>query len=233
MDLVEVKNGKVYCTSLSISEEFRITHSHVMEKIKKLTLDIPTVKTQFEEGIFVNERNREYTLFHITRRGYMSLIMNLEAKSKESRILLMMKKEMFIDAFEKMEQLLAKEYNNRNNLEWQKSREQGKEVRLELTDTIKNFVDYATSQGSQNSKRYYSNITKMEYKALGLIAEEKPKLRDTLNLLELHQLILAEDLVKRQIEKYMIEKLHYKEIYSLVKQDIEKFADSLNIKQLK
>jgi hypothetical protein len=96
--------------------------------------------------------------------------------------------------------------------------------------TTKNFVEYATLQGSQNAKRYYGNITKMEYKALGLLAEEKPKLRDTLDLMELHQLILAEDLVRRQFKKYMQEKLHYKEIYVLVKQDLEKFADSLHLK---
>jgi phage regulator Rha-like protein len=97
LDLVEIKNGKVYCTSLSIAEEFKISHPHVLEKIRNLTIDIPTAKSEFKEGFFINERNREYPLFHITRRGYMSLIMNLDAKSKESKLILMQKKELFIE----------------------------------------------------------------------------------------------------------------------------------------
>ena len=69
----------------------------------------------------------------------------------------------------------------------------------------------------------------MEYKALGFMQQNKPKLRDTLDMMELHQLILAEDICKRSIEKYMNEGLHYKEIYILVKQDIEKFAGALRL----
>ena len=99
-----------------------------------------------------------------------------------------------------------------------------------MTDAIKDFVEYAFSQGSQNAKRYYTSITKMEYKALGFIQQAKPNLRDTLDLMQLHQLILAEDLTKRSIEKYMKENLHYKEIYILVKQDIENFAKTLLLK---
>ena len=45
--------------------------------------------------------------------------------------------------------------------------------------------------------------------------------------MQLNQLILAEDLTKRCIKKYMKENLHYKEIYILVKQDIENFAKNL------
>ena len=63
--------------------------------------------------------------------------------------------------------------------------------------------------------------------ALGFMQQAKPKLRDTLDLMQLHQLILAEDLTRRCIKKYMSEKLHYKEIYILVKQDIENFAKTL------
>ena len=225
--LVEVKRGVVFCNSLQIAEEFMITHKQILEKIRNLTADIPTVKNEFEESEFTNERNRKYPLYHITRRGYMSLIMNLDAKSKESKILLMNKKELFIDAFEKMEQMLLKESNNKQNLEWNRSREQGKEIRVGLTDAIKDFVEYASKLGSKKADMYYMNITKMEYKALGFIQEAKPKLRDTLNLMELHQLILAEDLCKRQFKKYMNDGLHYKEIYLLVKQDLEKFAKSL------
>ena len=134
---------------------------------------------------------------------------------------------MFIQAFNKMEDILLKQQNNKQNLEWNQSREQGKQIRLETTDTIKEFVEYATNQGSKSANMYYKHFTNAEYKALGFIQQAKPNLRDTLDLMQLNQLILAEDLTKRCIKKYMKENLHYKEIYILVKQDIENFAKNL------
>jgi Rha family phage regulatory protein len=230
-NLVYTEKGKVFCTSLDIAREFNIMHKHILEKINNLTDDIPSVKNQFIESEFTNERNRKYPMFVMNRDGYMTLVMELNAKSKESRILLSEKKQLFIQAFNKMEKLILQQQLNKNNLEWSKSREQGKQIRLELTDEVKNFVDYAKNQGSKNAERYYANITKMEYKALGFIEQSKPKIRDTLDLMQLHQLILADDLCRKQLNKYMLENLHYKEIYILIKQDIENFSKVLYLKQ--
>lgn len=227
--LVELKKGKPVTTSLKFAEEFDISHSEVLRKIRNLTKEFPIVKDQFLEDIFKNDRNREYPFYWITRDGYMTFIMEVHAKGKKSRELLFEKKQLFIKAFNKMEEELLKIQTNKSNIEWNKAREQGKQIRLELTDVIKDFVDYAISQGSKNAKRYYGNITKMQYKALRFVQEKKPKLRNLLDVLETNQLILAEDLCKRQLKIYMDEKLHYKEIYILVKLDIEKFSKSLMI----
>ena len=206
-------------------------HLHILEKIRNLTNDLPIVKSQFIESEFTNERNRKYPMYLMNRDGYMTLVMELNAKSKESRILLSEKKQMFIQAFNKMEDILLKQQNNKQNLEWNQSREQGKQIRLETTDTIKEFVEYATNQGSKSANMYYKHFTNAEYKALGFIQQAKTNLRDTLDLMQLNQLILAEDLTKRCIKKYMKENLHYKEIYILVKQDIENFAKNLLLNQ--
>ena len=58
--IIKVINGKVFCTSLYISNEFDIMHKHILEKINNLIADIPTVKNQFIESEFTNERNRKY-----------------------------------------------------------------------------------------------------------------------------------------------------------------------------
>ena len=225
-DLVVVKNKEIFTTSLKFAEEFNIGHMEVLRKIRNIIMDYPIVKSQFVEDVFKNERNREYPFFWINRDGYMTMVMNTQARG-ESVEMLFNKKQLFIKAFNKMEELLSKEYNNKNNLEWEKSREQGKAVRIECTDTIKEFVEYAKSQGSTKAEMYYKHFTKAEYMALGFMEQAKPKLRDTLDLMQLHQLILAEDLTRRCIKKYMSENLHYKEIYILVKQDIENFAKTL------
>lgn len=230
-NLVELKNGELMTTSLIFAKEFDLNHLHVLEKIRNLTIEYPIVKNQFKESFFTNDRNREYPMYYITRDGYMTLVMNTSAKG-ESVKLLFNKKQLFIKAFNKMENLLLTELNNKKNAEWITTREQGKQIRLSLTDTIKDFIEYAKSQGSQNADMYYSNITKMEYKALGIIQQAKPELRNTLDCMQLYQILLAEDIAKNRIQEYMNQKLHYKEIYILVKQDILNYAKTLYIKQV-
>jgi phage regulator Rha-like protein len=225
-ELITVKRGKMFTTSVIFSEEFEVEHFNLMVRINKLTLEHSRVKTEFVEADFTNNRNRTYKMFYMTKAGFMFLVMNTGAKEKKMQKLWDMQFKI-IDAFELMEKKLLQESTNKKNLEWNKSREQGKNIRLELTDVIKEFVEYATNQGSANAKMYYKHITKLEYKALDLMEQSKPKIRDILNVIELNQLILAEDLCRKKIRKYMDEKLHYKEIYLLVKQDLENFANSL------
>lgn len=228
MELVKVENKKVYTDSLIYSEKFGIAHRNLLVTIREFTATGVAPENYFKEDKFINRQGREYTKYLISEEGFMFLVMNTKAKPDRMKDIWALQV-MFITAFRKMQEELLKLKNNRENIEWVKTREQGKNIRLELTDTIKDFVDYATGQGSTQAHRYYGNITKMEYKALGLMQQKVPKLREVLDTMELFQLLLAEDLVKRQIKKYMEENKHYKEIYILVKQDIEIFSKSLQL----
>lgn len=226
MDLISVKNKKVFTDSLIFSEKLDIVHRNLLIDIRNLIATNGAVKNEFKETIWTNSRNRTYPKFEMTKKGFMSLIMNTNVTPEKKTLLYSVQNE-FINAFEMMEEIILRQEVNKNNLEWNKSREQGKQIRLETTDTIKEFIEYATNQGSKSANMYYKHFTNAEYKALGFIQQAKPNLRDTLDLMQLHQLILAEDLTKRCIKKYMKENLHYKEIYILVKQDIENFAKNL------
>lgn len=228
-EIVEVKRGKVYCTSLMFAEKMEMLHGNVLRDIRELISHNSVQISEFSEEEFVNGRNRKYKMFVMTKKGFFSLIMNTNVTPKRKEKLYKIQNN-FIDAFEKMEKLLLKQQTNAKNVEWLKHRELGKNTRLELTDTIKDFVDYATSQGSKSAKMYYMNITKMEYKALNFIQLSKPKLRETLDTLELYQLLLAEEICKKSIKRSMDEGLHYKEIYIIAKQDIEKYANVILIK---
>ena len=199
-EIVKVKRGKVYCTSIMFSEKMDMQHGHVLRDIRKLVSHNPTQDSEFSEEEFTNGRNRKYSMIVMTKKGFFSLIMNTSV-SPEKKQKLYEVQNSFIDAFENMEKLLLEQQNNNNNIEWLKHRELGKSQRLELTDTIKDFVDYATSQGSKSAKMYYIIITKMEYKALNFVQLGKPKLRETLDTLELYQLLLAEDICKKSIKK--------------------------------
>lgn len=223
-EIVEVRKKQIVTTSLKFAEEFAINHTEVLKKIRNLTSEYPLVRNRFSEGTFINGRGREYPVFYINRDGYMTLIMNTSAKG-ESLEFLFYKKEMFIKAFNELEEMVLTQQRNENSIEWKRARTQGKLVRRETTDIIKEFVEYAINQGSKNAKRYYGNITKMQYKALGIIQLGKPKVRDILDIMEIGQLAVAENIVQQGLKRYMEEKVHYKEIYLLCKQDVEEFGN--------
>lgn len=218
-ELVEMERGAAFTTSNIIGEEFGIMHMHILEKIRGFTNEISIVRfnEMFKEFEYENSRKRKYTSYKINRDGYMFLVMNISTKKANA------KKLAFIDAFNKMEKILL----NQQNTEWVTSREQGKQIRRSETDAIQEFINYAISQGSQNAKMYYKHYTNATYKALTLLEHKKPKTRETLDMLELHQLLLAEDLVRRTLLEEMKEGEHYKVIFEKCKNNLESFANSL------
>ena len=123
-----------------------------------------------------------------------------------------------------MEKILLQQQNS----EWLTTRELWKAIRLQATDTIKDFIEYAKEQGASSGvKFYYANLTKAEYKALKLLQHNKPKTRDTLDKMELFHLTVAENMLKGVIVEEMKKGTHYKEIYLLCKLALDKFADTL------
>lgn len=224
VNLIEVVNGEPRTTSDLIGKEFGITHKHILEKVDNLAAEIPTVRfSEMYQEFTRLSRGKEYKTYSISRDGYMFLVMNISTKKANG------KKLAFIDAFNAMESSLLKMDSNSKSSEWLQVRAQSKQMRLQQTDVIKEFVEYATHQGSQSAKFYYKHITCATYKALGLIIHKKPKLKDTLDCMELSQLMVAENLAKQSLIKHMKNGIHYKEIFVLVKADLMKLHATLMI----
>jgi hypothetical protein len=123
-----------------------------------------------------------------------------------------------------MEQALLKQ---QKSVDWYAARLQGKAVRKNTTDTIEEFISYATEQGSKNAKMYYANITKMEYKALDILEQSKQvtgNFRDTLDLMQIGFLQVAENIASLAMKKGMDDKLDYHDIYTLAKQKVTDYA---------
>lgn len=222
VNLVEVVKGEPRTTSDLVAKEFFMAHKHVLEKIHSFTAEISTVefKEMYKEDSRV-VRGREFKTYNMNRDGYMFLVMNISTKKAHN------KKLAFIKAFNEMERRLLSLTENSSDNEWVKVRTQSKQLRLQQTDVIKEFVDYATNQGSKSAKFYYKHVTNATYKALDLIQHKKPKLRDTLDCMELSQLMVAENVAKKSIKKHMENGEHYKVVFELVKQDLLDFGGSL------
>jgi len=224
--LVSIKKGKVFADSILVAKKFKKEHKYVIAKIERTIKEDKDIKGQsMKPLIFIESkavyRGQKYKTYLMDREAFSFLCMQF--KGKEARLW----QRKFNSAFYELEKALLQEQSNKDNLLWKEQREQGKIARIQETDVIKLFVDYATKQGSQNAKFYYKHITTATYKALELVQSKKPRLRDTLDTLQLSQLIVAESIASKGLIKYMQDGEHYKSIFTLVKRDLETYASSL------
>ncbi len=222
VNLIEVKHGEPMTNSYILAKAFGIPHNDLLKKVRVLGGEIiPARFNQMYRSEFREVRGREYETYSMNRDGYMFLVMNISTKKAHT------KKLEFIDAFNAMEKALLKLEFNSGDDGWKKQRLQSTAARLETTDVIKEFVEYATKQGSKSAKFYYKHYTNATYKALGLIQHKRPKLKDTLDMMELSQLMVAENVAKQSIRKHMASGEDYKSVFVLVKQDLITFGNSL------
>ena len=225
-NLVKYYKGDVLTNSYLVADKFGKQHNYVVKKIDTLLKDCNKykVKERLELNFVKTEkiyRGQSFKMYLMDKEAFSLLCMQFSGKKAREW------QYKFNKAFYDMERALLKEQSNKDNLLWKEQREQGKIARIQETDVIKMFVDYAMKQGSQNAKFYYKHITTATYKALELVQSKKPRLRDTLDTLQLSQLIVAESIASKGLIKYMQDGEHYKSIFTLVKRDLETYASSL------
>lgn len=226
-DLVEVRNKEILVDSHLVAKKFGMQHkdliisaNKVIEKIDKLTGGVTPPKYHEEMRHY---RGTDFKVYLMSREFFSLVAMRLTSqKAFEWQV-------KFNDAFYSMEKRLLQVETNAVDKEWNSSRLIGKTARLEETDAIKEFEQYATKQGSKNAKMYYKHVTNASYKALGMIAGKHPKLRDEMNLYQLSELMLAERLAANKLREYMALNRDYHDIYSSVKQDLIDFANSIRL----
>ncbi len=227
MELVEAKGKSVFCDSNMIARKFGVKHAYVVDNIKKLISDLEKLrvgstdpKIQKIDRVY---RGNSYTAYLMDRDFFSLLAMRFKGQTALKWQI------RFIEAFNEMEVKVLSTTENKLDKKWLSSRDQSKISRKAETDVIKEFVEYATKQGSKSAKFYYKHITNATYQALGLMAQNQPKLRDSMDIYEVSQLILSEKLAKEKISEYMKLGRNYKDIYKSVKNDLIEFSGMLRI----
>ena len=180
------------------------------------------------ESTFTNKQGRTYKMYEMNKNAYMLLAMQLSKYDKAFQVQVAI-----IEAFEKM----AIALQNQHNVSWLELRKDSKQIRKQETDTIKEFVDYATSQGSTSAKLYYMNITKLTNKALEFIIQDKTgtPVRDISSIENLGFIIALDKRAEKAIKYGMEQKLHYKDIFQFCKDEVNKISEGFifNPKSLK
>jgi phage regulator Rha-like protein len=222
MQLVEKIGNDAYAESNLISRKVGAKHATIVLTLDRIIEDLGSSRITLKHPPKFIKEEREYRgqkfTAYLINRPMLSLLM---ARLKTKRA-----KEWFFefnDAFYEMEEVIFRESYNKNNQEWIALRGETKVLRKETTDVIKEFTEYATKQGSKSAKFYYKHFTNATYKALGMIVNKKPKLRDTMRVFELYELILAEKFIQDKIKEYMELGRNYKDIYQTIKKDLEGF----------
>ena len=217
MDLVMLEKNKPVTTSLIIAKGVKTEHHSVITLIRKHTKSLQefgTVEFQIRKSggrpLEFAILNEEQTTFLITCMRNTEIVIEFKIK--------------LVKEFYKMKKTLIAIIERQTDEDWKRNRSIGKITRQEETDTIKEFVEYAKSQGSTKAEMYYQNISKMENKGLFLIEEKFKNIREVLTGQQLQVLCSADQIVINALNDGMKNKMNYKEIYTLAKERIEVFA---------
>jgi len=214
-DLVIIKNQHAVTTSLKVAEKFNKQHKNILRDIQALECSENFRQLNFEQSSYTNSQGKNQPMYEITRDGFVFLAMGFTGK-KAARF-----KEDYIAAFNAMEQAIIQQ----QNLDWQKTRKDGKYIRRKLTDEIQVFIDYATAQGSKSASTYYMNISKMTNKALFLIGQKASKdFRNMLDFMQLTFLQAAEFVARNALKEGMAQNMHYKDIYKYARDKVTAYA---------
>lgn len=218
------KDNKSQTSSLNIAAVFGKNHKSVLRAIRNLECSEDFIRRNFAPVEYIDEKGESRPYYEMTKDGYSFLALGFTGKDAAEW------KEKYIAKFnEHAEEVLEnREWNLRKaSAEWQAARLEGKTIRRQETDVIKQFVEYATGQGSTHANKYYISISQMENKALFFLekAIKKPNnIRELLEAFQLMQLGVADKMVADTLKKGMNDNLHYKEIYQLAKNKIVAFA---------
>jgi len=236
-ELLQTIRNEVFVSSKVVSDSLGVEHRDLVRTIKTLLPKIdkkycaPVRSTfpkkaafKFIKSTQINKQKREYDVYIMNETACLLLAMQLSSSPKAFQV-----QQSISIAFTLMKnQLLAQQNNS-----WIDARKKGEEIRVEETDAIKEFVDYATKQGSTSAKLYYMNITKMTNKALELIVSANGKpIKELASINELGFISVIENRVCDLLYDGMDNELPHKFIYKQCRDEIVKFADSLVFKPM-
>jgi len=222
MQLVQIHKDEPVTTTLIIADGMKIKHRAIMELVNKYKSELKEFGLFTVETLKIDRTKKGRPVkFAWVNEGQATFLVTL---MKNSEIVVSFKKTLSLE-FIKQRKILAQLLSQKQNQEWIENREQGKIARKESTDTMQRFVEYAKSQGSEHSEKYYVHFTKMENKALFVVEQKFPNLRDVLNGQQLNILQTADIAVAKAIQDGMDKKLHYTDIYQLAKERILAFTE--------
>lgn len=215
-ELVLLDGNKAYTTTLIVAEGCKVEHRATMQLLKRHQ-KTETLSTFEMLKVSRGGRPIEYAKLDEIQTTFLITLM-------KNSVPVVAFKEKLTNAFFKQRQTIANLIANRTP-DWQNIRKDGKQIYLQKTDIIKEFVEYATNQGSKNAKMYYANLAQMENRALFFFEQKYKNMREVLTIKQLMQVSTADDVIDKALQEGMNRGVSYKECYELAKERIVSFVE--------
>ena len=213
-NLVKVFQEDVFTDSLVIAEGTRNEHESVVTMLKKYWNDFEACGHIEFTDLKSGKRGRPTRVYQLNEEQAILLMTYLD----NTQVVRDFKKKL-VHQFYTMRQILLQ----RQTPVWQNTRCLSKQIRKKEEDRIKEFIDYAISQGSTHAERYYTSFSKLADKAAGI----KEGCRDIANLEQLNKLTIIEQIIQVCIQEGLQRKIDYKEIYQNCKERVNQLDQLL------
>ena len=221
--IVKIVEKDLMVGTWDLSKGFEVEHRALTKLIEKYKNDFEQfgIVTSRMQQIETKKRGRIPQEYFLNEPQSVYLATLLTNNDTVRKFKIHLTKEFF-----NQRNLIMKLQVQRENVEWQKTREIGKTARKEETDAIKQFVDYAKLQGSQSADKYYMIITKMQnskFVNLELLKQKFPNMRDVLDCMHLSRMSVADQMVSNALYEGMKLEKNYKDIYQDIKTRLDAF----------
>ena len=218
-DIVIIKNNRAVVDSRDLSVEFGLEHRSTRRLIETY-IDIFNKMGFHGFEIQRTKNNREERFCYLDEKQATFLISLM--KNNETVVDF---KAHLVEQFFKQREAIRQIVEQHKDSNWINVRKDGKAIYKEKTDTIKVFIEYAISQGSKSASKYYLSFAKMENKAMFLMEQKYPNLRELLTIRQLMHVSTADDIIEKAIKEGMDNNMFYKDIYLLAKERIIKYVE--------
>ena len=208
-NLVELKGNDVFTTSLVIAEGTGVAHRKLKVTIRKYESEIKSFGLLASYGA-ESTGGRPEEIYQLNEEQATFLITLL----KNTEVVVAFKVEL-VRQFYSMRRLLLE----RQTQTWQETRYQGKLTRKAETAVIKQLIEHAKEQGSQNADRLYLVYSKLANQMAGIDS------RDTATVMQLNNLNVIENIILHCIQLGILEEKHYKQIYQDCKQRLTDYQE--------
>src|SRR4030042_5234287 len=121
-----------------------------MDKNELKKLGILSFENQLKSG----KRGQPKNIYYLNEEQYLFLIMNMRTKANEKDQVLKLKMKIS-KQFVSMRKWILDQKTQKANQEYIETRGKSKLGRRQETDIIKEFIEYAKSQGSTSADKYY------------------------------------------------------------------------------
>lgn len=212
--IIILRGNKRLTTSLIVADKFEVKHKDVLRKIERLVERGTKDRLIFTPIFYKDKYDREQKVYEMDKKNFIILAMRFTS----DRALNWQIK--FVDKFEEYENAAIQ----RTSAEWIETRQSGKLVRRLVTDTIKEFIEYCTAQGSKNANNYYMLLTRMMNSALFIVEGKFDNLREWMNTEQLKVVSIVETIIDNALRIGIDGKLEYHDAFKFAKKKVIEFV---------